>query len=193
MVCTDDDELNDILKSIRSHGWDRDLSGDRKKKLRKDHGVSDFRALYTFYWQGYNLRPTDLQARIGISQMGKIDDICTKRNNNLMIYDRHIINDFWKLPIPDDRFISNFAYPVITPEIDRLVKNLENHNIETRPLICGSIGRQPFWAKEYGETKLPFADIVHECGLYLPNNHQITEEEILQVCRVVNRAIGSER
>lgn len=191
MVCTNDDDLYEILKSIRSHGWDRDLSYDYRTSLRKSYGVSDFRALYTFYWQGYNLRSTDLQARIGLSQLKKIDDICKKRNDNLMIYDKHIENDFWKLPIPSESFISNFAYPVITPMYDQVVKNFSENDIETRPLICGSIGRQPFWAKEYGETKLAFADIVHNHGLYLPNNHQITEEEILRVCRMFNQTVGS--
>lgn len=190
MVCTDDDDLCETLRSIRCHGWDRDLSDECRTRLRCDHGVDDFRALYTFYWQGYNLRCTDLQARIGLSQMKKIDHICRRRNENLLLYDRHLRNDYWKLPLPGDCFVSNFAYPVITPKLDRLVAALQEKDIETRPLICGSIGKQPFWKKEYGETSLPFADIVHDYGLYLPNNHQITEAEILRVCDVVNRAIG---
>ena len=61
--------------------------------------------------------------------------------------------------------------------------------IETRPLVCGSMGRQPFWIKEYGEVRLDFADKVHEYGLYVPNNHEMSEQEVQYVCDVLNRNI----
>lgn len=191
MVCTNDDKLCEVLKSVRCHGWGRDLPEKCQSELKREYNIDEFRALYTFYWQGYNLRSTDLQAKIGLSQMQKIDYICKKRHENLLLYDKHIKNDFWKLPITRDSYISNFAYPIITPKIDKLVKALSDNNIETRPLICGSIGKQPFWKKEYGEVSLPFADIVHDYGLYLPNNHQIAEKNIIKVCNIVNQALGN--
>ena len=85
-VSTNDEELYEILKSIRSHGWDRDASPEYSKKLRSDWGTSDFDALYTFYHSGFNLRSTDLQAFIGLGQIDKLDDICKKRNENFKIY-----------------------------------------------------------------------------------------------------------
>ena len=191
MVCTNDDELCNILKSVRCHGWDRDLPEKYQSELRQEYNVDEFRALYTFYWPGYNLRSTDLQAKIGLSQMQKIDYICKKRHENLLLYDKHIKNDFWKLSVTQDSYISNFAYPIITPKIDKLVKALSDNNIETRPLVCGSIGKQPSWKKEHGEASLPFADIVHDYGLYLPNNHQIAAKDIIKVCNIVNQALGS--
>jgi CDP-6-deoxy-D-xylo-4-hexulose-3-dehydrase len=184
MICTDDDELHETIKSIRCHGWDRDLQESCQKKLRAEYGIDDFRALYSFYWKAYNFRATDLQAHIGLSQMKKIDSICEQRHENLLLYDKLIKNDFWKLPIK--QYITNFAYPIITPKISDVVSALRENNIETRPLVCGSIGRQPFWIKEYGETRLPFADIVHDYGLYVPNNHQITAKEITKICEVIN-------
>ena len=84
-------------------------------------------------------------------------------------------------------FYSNFAYPVITPNIISLVKELKDNKIECRPLVCGSIGQQPFWKKIYGESSFEFADIVHNYGLYLPNNQDIREEEIELICEIVNK------
>lgn len=72
MAVTDDAQLYELMKSMKSHGWSRDPGADTKKLLKERHGVDDFRDLYTFYYQGYNLRPTDLQARIGLLQLPKI-------------------------------------------------------------------------------------------------------------------------
>jgi len=66
MVSTDDEDLYHILLSIRSHGWDRDLPEEKQTALREKYGIDDFRSLYTFYYPGFNLRSTDLQAFIGI-------------------------------------------------------------------------------------------------------------------------------
>ena len=59
-VSTNDEELYEVLKSIRSHGWDRDASSEYSKSLRRNWNTSDFDALYTFYHSGFNLRSTDL-------------------------------------------------------------------------------------------------------------------------------------
>ena len=65
-------------------------------------------------------------------------------------------------------------------------KNLKKYNIETRPLICGNIGRHPFWTKKFGEKKLTNADIVHENGLYLPNNFNLRLKDINYICKKFN-------
>jgi CDP-6-deoxy-D-xylo-4-hexulose-3-dehydrase len=189
MISTDDEDLYHILLSIRSHGWDRDLPKKVQKTLREKYNVNEFKSLYTFYYPGFNLRSTDLQAYIGLLQMEKIDEIVRVRNHNFNVYKNGIKNDFWNLEEPENSFISNFAYPIITKNIDRVVTELTNNNIECRPLICGSINEQPFWFERYGKKDLPFAKKVNEYGLYVPNNHQLTEDDIKFVIEVVNKNI----
>ncbi|MHA1661098.1 MAG: DegT/DnrJ/EryC1/StrS family aminotransferase [Promethearchaeota archaeon] len=192
MISTDDEELYNILLSIRSHGWDRDLSPQRRAQLRSKYNVPNFRALYTFYYPGFNLRSTDLQAYIGLSQMNKVDMIVEKRSENFDLYNKLIKNKEWKIN-PDKRmFVSNFAYPIITQKIDKLVAELYLNNIETRPLICGSINKQPFWYERYGNKFLKNADSLHNNGLYLPNNHEITFDEITFISNIVNKVLNGE-
>jgi CDP-6-deoxy-D-xylo-4-hexulose-3-dehydrase len=57
-------------------------------------------------------------------------------------------------------------------------KYLKKNGIEACPLICGSMGRQPFWMKRFKELHLPIADIVHDNGIYLPNHLNINIEKI---------------
>ena len=73
MVCTKDKEINDLLLMMRSHGWDRDLDEDTAEKLALDNNIKDFDRLFTFYLPGLNVRATDLQAKIGLNQVDKID------------------------------------------------------------------------------------------------------------------------
>jgi CDP-6-deoxy-D-xylo-4-hexulose-3-dehydrase len=189
MVSTDNEELYHILLSIRSHGWDRDLPLSKQKELREKYKVNDFKSLYTFYYPGFNLRATDLQAFIGIQQMDKLDHIVESRYKNYIRYKEGIKNDFWEVKPTSNSYVSNFSYPIITKNLDRLITELQNNDIECRPLICGSINEHPFWYERYGKQELPNSKLVHEYGLYLPNNHQMTEEEITKVIKIVNENI----
>lgn len=189
MVSTDDEDLYHILLSIRSHGWDRDLPTKKQEELREKYKINNFRALYTFYYPGFNLRATDLQAFIGLNQMDKLDMIVKNRNKNYLKYKKEIKNDFWSISEPEGSYVSNFSYPIITKNIDNLINELSKNNIECRPLICGSINEHPFWYERYGKQELNNSKIVHEYGLYIPNNHQMTEDEINKVIKIVNENI----
>jgi len=185
-VCTNDFELYEILKSIRSHGWSRDLSENTKKKLQAENNIDDFRNFYTFYYPGFNLRATDVQAFLGINQLKTLNAKNEKRHQNLKLYDKLIVNDYWKISYTG--FISNFAYPIIHPNKNIIAENLQKGNVECRPLICGSMSRQPFFYKQYGMKKYPFSDIIHDHGLYLPNNPDMNVEEIQYIANIVNKS-----
>jgi CDP-6-deoxy-D-xylo-4-hexulose-3-dehydrase len=189
MISTDDEDLYHILLSIRSHGWDRDLPKEKQSALREKYNIDDFRSLYTFYYPGFNLRSTDLQAFIGIRQLEKIQMIIDAREKNYQKYKREIKNNFWNINPPENSFISNFNFPIITNNLDQLKNALLENNIECRPLICGSINEHPFWYERYGKKEMPNAKLVHENGLYIPNNHQMTENEIEKVIKIVNENI----
>jgi len=188
LISTNDFELYEILKSIRSHGWSRDLCKDTQEKLKKENNVDDFRNLYTFYYPGFNLRSTDLQAFLGINQLKTLDIKNQKRYENLLKYHSLIKNSYWKVSFTE--FISNFAYPIIHPKKNIVVENLKNAQVECRPLVCGSMSRQPFYYKRYGEKIYSFSDIVHDYGVYLPNNPDMTSQEIEYICEIVNRSIS---
>lgn len=187
LISTNDFKLYEILKSIRSHGWSRDLSVETKEDLKKKYDIDDFRNLYTFYHPGFNLRSTDLQAFLGLSQLKTIDIKNQKRYQNYLMYTKNIINDYWKINY--EQFISNFAYPIIHKNKKKIVEKLLEAKIECRPLVCGSISRQPFYYEKYGKHNFPFSDIIHDYGIYIPNNPDMTSNEIDYVCSVVNKAI----
>lgn len=180
MVVTDNYELYNIMLSIRSHGWSRDLDKNFKNKLTKKYEVDIFRNLYTFYYTGYNLRSSDLNAFLGISQLKKINKISKVRNNNFYYYKKKLSN-FW-CQKSSSNFISSFAYGTLVENRLEVFKYLKKFDIETRPLICGNLGRHPFWIKKFGIQELKNGDIVHDYGLYLPNNLNLKKKDIDYIC-----------
>ena len=189
MVCTNDDDFANLLKSLRSHGWARDMDKNADEKLRKEYNVDDFNTQYTFYHTGFNLRSTDLQAFLGIGQLEKLPMVVKNRCDNFKLYYELLDDSFWKPKLRDTDYISNFAFPIIHKKRNELVKLLNDNNIENRPLLAGSLGKQPYWYKKYGINKLPNVDDIDTFGLYLPNNHEMSEEEIKKVCNVLNSIV----
>lgn len=190
IISTDDDELYSILLSIRGHGWGRDLPIKEHQRLIKKYNISDFKSKYTFYYPGFNLRSTDLQAFIGLEQLKKLETVIQKRNENFKLYEKLISDKLdWKIKVPDYCYISNFAYPLAHKNIELIAKELSINGIENRPLICGSIGEQPFWIEKYGIKKLQYASYFHNNGMYLPNHQNLEKGEIEFICQKINQKI----
>ena len=189
-IATDDLELYELLVSMRSHGWARDLSVETQLRLQEEWIISEFDSLYTFYYTGYNFRSTDLQAYIGLAQIDKLDEWGRIRAHNFELYQRLIKNDYWKPDVDLNDFISNFAYPIIHPGRDLIVDELKNNDVEVRPMICGSMGTQPFYAKKYGRLELPKVREIDKYGFYVPNHPKLTEDEIHYICDILNKSIN---
>lgn len=179
MVVTDDHDLHQIMLSLRSHGWSRDLSPEWRNRLAAEHGIDEFRNLYTFYFAGYNLRSTDLQAVLGRSQLTKLDTIVALRSRNFEGY-RTRLPGYFCQNSPTD-VLSSFAYGTFVENRMDTYRALADAGIECRPLICGNIGRHPFWLTNRPRQDLPNADRVHDHGIYLPNHQNLTDADIARV------------
>jgi len=189
MINTNNKELYNLLISLRSHGWDRDFDQEEQQKIRSKYQIDDFYGMYTFYYPGFNLRSTDLQAFIGLNQIKKLDKFKKKRESNFQIYKKEIKETELKIEVFENSFISNFAFPVVNKNKKEIVKELIELGVEVRPLIAGSLAQQPFWRKHNRTDKhnLPNAFIIHEKGFYLPNHQNLTKKEILSICKIVNK------
>ena len=179
-----DSGLYHMMLALRSHGWDRDLPKNVQKTWRSNYELDEFDALYTFYYPGFNLRSTDLQAFIGLRQIEKLKDFAKKRAANLSIYQKNLHGSLLKIEVDSRDFVSNFAYPVAHENRAEIVKALKKAEIEVRPLIAGSMAEKPFWKGK--KPKMPNCEMINKYGFYLPNHQDLSKEEILEICRIVN-------
>ena len=180
-ITTSDDKLYSIMLSIRSHGWSRDVPEVDRQAWKKEFQIDDFREFYSFYYAGYNLRSTDLNAYLGRLQLKRLPEIAQARARNFELY-RQALPEFWSQS-SEGGFVSSFSFGTYAKNRLEVSKHLLAQGVECRPLVCGSMGRQPFWIKKYGVTHLPVADKVHDFGLYLPNHANITPEDIAYVAK----------
>jgi CDP-6-deoxy-D-xylo-4-hexulose-3-dehydrase len=190
MINTNDREVYKLLVSLRNHGWNRDWNEDEKKEIEKQYNIEGINALFTFYYPGLNMRSTDLQAFIGLGQLKKIDAIIQKRNENYKLYQKLIKNEYWMPKDDINSFTSNFAFPVIHPKKNQIIEELKRNEIETRPLICGSMGKQPFYVNAYGKKELKNCNIVDDYGIYIPNHPYLSNEDIHLISETVNKGIS---
>ena len=186
-INTDDEELYHLLLMIRSHGWDRDLPEQTQKQLREEFQTSDFDSLYNFYVPGMNVRSTDLQAFIGLRAIDKLDNYSHKRRNNFHHYNNEIKNNILKLEEKQDDFVSSFAIPIVHKKRNDIVKELQNNNIEVRPLIAGNMATKPMWYNENDIPPLPNCELVNEFGFYVPNHQDLTKDDINKITSIINK------
>jgi CDP-6-deoxy-D-xylo-4-hexulose-3-dehydrase len=185
LICTNDEDLSDIILSMRSHGWDRDWSEEKQSEFRKKHNIDNFNSLYTFYYPGFNFRSTDLQAFIGLSQIDKLDNFSIKREENFIFYKNFIKNNLLNIRYNQNDFISNFAYPILSKNRTEIVNELIKSNIEVRPLIAGSMANKPFWKGR--KDNLPNCELVDKLGFYVPNHQNLTKSDIEKISEIINK------
>lgn len=156
-VVTNNPELHKILLSFRD--WGRDcicppgVDNVCKKRFSRQFGNLPFGYdhKYTYSNIGYNLKITDWQAALGVSQLDKIEDFIEKRTKNAEFLHSRLqkLNEFLILPeIEDNVKPSWFGFLISVKKNapftkNELVQYLENNGIGTRQLFAGNILRQP--------------------------------------------------
>jgi CDP-6-deoxy-D-xylo-4-hexulose-3-dehydrase len=188
-ICTDDEEIANMLCLVRAHGWDRNLAEQSQQKIRTRYNVnSSFYSRYTFYDLGYNLRPSEINGFIGNTQMPYIDKIIETRKNTFLEIAKKIYaqkDKFYPVRYDHIDLISNFAVPIICKSQkirDDLVEKC-NSKIELRPIVGGDMTQQPFFGKYVDGPflKNSNASIIHQQGLYFGNNPELTDSEKQQI------------
>ena len=198
-VATDDDAFADDLRSIRSHGWSR----DRKDVAEWKREVSSNDARFLFISTGYNIRPMEIQAAIGISQIQDIDSFIDKRRSNARkVHEQassgglHLIgsesfsseldlkrHSWMMLPI---RISGDFA----EEKKAKLVHKLNESGIETRPVLTGNFVAQPAMQRIIGHKvsseDFPNANLISNTSFLIGNHHDFSDSQVDYIIEQIN-------
>jgi CDP-6-deoxy-D-xylo-4-hexulose-3-dehydrase len=148
-----------VKKQVESfRDWGRDCycetGQDNTCQKRFDWQLGDlpkgYDHKYTYSHIGYNLKATDIQAALGVSQIDRVEDFIAARKRNFeYLYQGLISLPQLLLPIPEPHSDPSwFGFPItITPESginrEELLRYLDNRKIGTRLFFAGNITKQP--------------------------------------------------
>lgn len=174
VVVTNDEELYHYMLAIRAHGWTRNLPKDSPIYQKNE---DDFYESFNFIVPGFNLRPLEMEAAVGIEQLKKQDCIIEQRIQNGE-YFRDKMSSISGIRI--QRIIetsSYFGFAVILncdcmTKRDKIIKDLKKANIEVRPIVAGNFTRNKaikYMDYEIAGT-LENADDIHDNGFFIGNH-----------------------
>ena len=200
IVATDDTELAHLARSLRAHGWTRDLPDDT---TIYDRRADDFFEAYRFILPGYNARPLELSGAVGVEQLKKLDGMIAMRCKNAEL--------FRALFEGDERFIiqqevtggssSWFSFTLIlNPALDidrrRVMEALREAGIGYRIITGGCFLRHDvikyFDYDTVGE--IVNANTAHDRGFFVGNHPRDLTPQIQRLRDVLDRtAVHSSR
>jgi CDP-4-dehydro-6-deoxyglucose reductase, E1 len=195
MLCTDDPELYETFRMLRSHGLVRESTSSDFKNQYHDL-YPDLNPEFIFAFPAYNVRNTEIGAIIGRSQLPRLDDNNTLRTRNHKIFLENLDKEKYRT---DFRIkgSSNYAFNLVLQQpdmafADRLMQRMQDESIEFRRGSAGGGNqlRQPYLRKFLGNVFMGFPEVehIHFFGFYIGNFPSLEEAEVLMLCNKLNSA-----
>lgn len=174
MVTTNRKDLADRVKSLRNHGSTGPAFGADPSKPY---------TMSTFDMLGFNLRMSDIQAAVGVAQLGKLDKLLHERRRLALQY-TELLGGLDEFILPtDDQGHTYQSYVVRLTDGDREKRNsvmeeLASHGIQTRP-GTHAVHRLGYYVNKYGlkPEKFPNACLAEDTSITLPIFPGMTDEK----------------
>jgi len=198
IISTNDQELYQILRMLRSHGMVRESNS---QALRSNYikNYPDLNPDFIFAFAAYNVRSSEINAVIGRSQLKRLDANNKIRTENLHLFLRHLDPNKYQTDFETEGSC-NYAFTLVLKHPDpalcqNVMSALREHGVEFRRGTSGGGNqlRQPYLRKLFGETdfsKYPMVDHVHFYGFYIGNYPELEKEKILDLCSILNQLKG---
>lgn len=194
MICTNDDRFYQLCRLYRSHGLVREMTDE---DMRREYAEKypDLRPQFLFAVPGYNMRSTELNAVMGLSQLKRLDENNIRRVKNMRLFVSHLDPEKYFTDFALEG-ASSYAFVVLQKNADeekyrRLTEALDAEKVEYRGgTVGGNMARQPFVRQRmpgFDPSSLKNAELIHFHGLYTGNYPTLTEDKILGLCDLLNR------
>tara|TARA_B110000008_G_scaffold266106_1_gene291945 strand:- start:18901 stop:20073 length:1173 start_codon:yes stop_codon:yes gene_type:complete len=194
MICTDDSEVYQQLRMLRSHGMVRESNDSL---LRDSYIMSnpELNPDFIFSYPAYNVRNNEIGGILGLSQLKRLDKIVKKRTANLKRFINQLDSSKYRTDFKLDGS-SNYAFNLILKHpdvgfVERLMKKMSESEIEYRRGSAGGGNqtRQPYIREILPKNeflKFPQTEHIHFFGFYIGNFPDLHNSEIDDICRIIN-------
>jgi CDP-6-deoxy-D-xylo-4-hexulose-3-dehydrase len=194
MICTNNKNIYELARLLRSHGMARELS-DKKKEIKIIKSNPKLSPKFIFLHPSYNMRNNEIGAVLGLNQLKRLDKNNVARVKNLKLF-LNLIDSSKYYKDFNLSGNSNYAFPIIlkTSNIkkrDIFEKVLNNYNIEFRRGNAGGGNqlRQPYlksYIRNIDIKNFKNVERVHFFGYYIGNYPSLKKSKILKICKILN-------
>ncbi len=194
MISTNDSELYNTLRLLRSHGLVREADSVELKQ-RYTNRYPDLNPEFIFAFPAHNVRSTEINAVIGRCQLKRLDQQNLVRRANLALFLENLDPDKYQTDFETEGNC-NYAFTLVlqNPDVglcERVMKTLDSCRVEYRRGASGGGNqlRQPYLKRMLGEEeyrRYPRTDHVHFFGFYIGNYPSLEKEKILELCSILN-------
>ena len=194
MVCTNDENVYQMARMMRSHGMVRECSNETMKEdYRKDN--PSLNPDFIFAFPAYNMRNTEIGGVLGRNQLKRLDENNSKRIRNFNLFIEHLNSEKYKIDFLLEGSC-NYAFNLVLRHKDdgfsaRVQARLKAEKIEFRRGSAGGGNqlRQPYLHGIIPEgewQRYPNVEHVHFYGFYLGNFPELSAERVLELCVLLN-------
>jgi len=193
MVCTNDAEVYQQIRMLRSHGMVRE-SNDAEFRDGWKRAHPELNPDFIFAYPAYNVRNNELGAILGRSQLKRLDANVQRRTQNLQRFLGRIDGSRYQTDFKLEGS-SNYAFNLIMKSADpdyvqRLMATMRETGIEFRRGSAGGGNqlRQPYLrgiVPDGHHREFPHTEHVHFYGFYIGNFPDLRDDEIDAVCRIL--------
>jgi len=183
---TNDSELAETMRLLRSHGVTR----DSKFMTEKPHG--DW--YYNQILLGYNYRLSDIQSALGVSQLSRIDDYIEKRNSVASYYDQNLDLSRINIQSQHEEVVSSRHLYVIRLDTHKVKKDRKRIFSELRAANIGvnvhymPIYRQPFYKKNgYDIQKFKESEKYYSEAISIPIYPALKKDQQMYIVETINK------
>lgn len=197
MVCTNDEELFDVVRMMRSHGLVRESKSDKTiHKFKKS--FSDLNPEFIFAFAAHNMRPTELSGILGSSQLPRLSKNVELRNENFYQFLSELDQTkfFTEFQLEG---LSNYALTLVLRDSsfekrDEIERALLDLGVEFRRGLSGGGNqlRQPYLKHVTDLPKpevLKNTDFVHNFAWYIGNYPSLKSSRISWLTSQLNNII----
>ena len=186
MVLTDDDDLVDYLRSVRAHGWVRDM------EFGSFETTGDpFKDSFKFVLPGYCVRPLEFSGAVGQEQLRKWPEMLTIRRANAEVA-KQVFNTN-KVRLQTEHGQSSwFGFGMLLQgslegRRDEVIAKLTEQGVETRPIVAGNFQKNPVIERMDCITcDAPNAEYIDANGFFIGNDCIDLEDKIRAVGELIN-------
>ncbi len=189
MIACQSKEDADYIRSLRAHGWCRDLPDNNNIYTKTG---DPFKDSFTFVTPGYSVRPLEMSGAIGSVQLKKWPEMRRQRVLNAEYFTEKF-KDLFGVRIQTEIGSSSwFGFSIILEnhlkgKRDELVKKLRDSGVECRPIVAGNFMKNPVidYITYLDHNNYDSANYIHDHGLFIGNDVRDLKENIDMVYDII--------